>query len=130
MKRKLLEMDATMKFHLCNIVFCQQGKYLQFNKAFSWHKCCKKYFLKVAFISMKKIVAVPRFRQCSYEPPLQSTPPTLVANLLLIGTKLIGRWRLKNSSFFFKKVCPQLFPLTLLVGLSGWIPLPISYYSN
>ena len=78
---------------------------------------------------MKKIIAVPRFCPCSYGQSLQSTPPALAANWLLIGTKLICRRPLKNSSFFFQKsVCPQDLPLSLLVELSGWNPLPISYY--
>ena len=116
MKRKLLEMNAAIQFHLCNIVFSQQGKYLHFNKDFSWYKCCKKYFLKVAFISMKKIVVVPRFCPCSYRPPLQSTTPALAADWLLIGMKLICWQPLKNSSSFFKKkyvLNPSLSPCLL-----------------
>ena len=101
--------------HPCNFTsltlsFARVYKYLQFNKVFSWYKCCKKYFLKVVFISMKKVVAVPRFRQCSYGPPLQSASPALAANWLLIGTKIICRRPLKNSSFFQKGICPQPLP--------------------
>ena len=64
---------------------------------------------------MKKVVAVPRFRQCSYGPPLQSAPPALAANWLLIGTKLICGRPLKIP-VFFKKVYvlnPSSFPCLL-----------------
>ena len=42
MKKKLLEMNAAMYIHLCNIAFCQDKynkkmKDVQFNKAFSWY---------------------------------------------------------------------------------------------
>ena len=115
-------------FTSVTLSFARVYKYLQFNKVFSWYKCCKKYFLKVVFISLKKVVAVPRFRQCSYGPPLQSAPPALAANWLLIGTKLICGRPLKNSSFFQKSICPQPLLLPMLVGVSRWSWLPITYY--
>ena len=77
---------------------------------------------------MKKIVALPRFRPCSYRQPLQSTPPALAANCLLIARNVFVDNLLRIPGFFQKSVCPQPLLLSLLVGLSGWSPLPISYY--
>ena len=84
-------------------------KDIQFNKAFSWYYCCKKYFWKVVFIAR----SVDRFGIFSHTLTVHHfNHLPRAANWVLIGTKHNCRWPQINFSerrwVLFKKAAKNI----------------------